>query len=440
MAAMSSRIVVRHALLVRDPPATDATIVVEDGRIARVVVDGSPVPAEPGDWEIDAAGRLVVPGGVDAHTHLAVGSLLRFAGLPVRYPGSQRALRQGFRRPVEERLLPGDVEALATASALATLRAGVTTVVALERAAPGAELETLLAAERAVRSVGVRAVLAHGASDLGGADRGRASARAAAAFAGPHAEDPLVRGMAGLDGLHATTRETLELLREPASRHGLHAAVAEDGSDLERSWALDRKWPVELLADAGLLGSRTVLAHVTTLAGEEARAIRDADAAVVATPRAAAFWEAPGTPVEVVAAAEAPLALGTDGLWPDVAGEATALAARLRARGSAPPAPAELLAEVAWPTGSALAGQLLGVRLGAVAAGAAADLAVLDWRPPAVLPEGAGGDAAVLWAGAQAAWVIVAGEVRLREGIPLGVDPAEVSARAVEAARRALAD
>ncbi len=57
-----------------------------------------------------------------------------------------------------------------------------------------------------------------------------------------------------------------------------------------------------------------------------------------------------------------------------------------------------------------------------------------------MVPEGRGGDAAVLWAGAPAAWVVVAGEVRLREGIPLGLDPEEISARAVEAALRALAD
>jgi len=56
------------------------------------------------------------------------------------------------------------------------------------------------------------------------------------------------------------------------------------------------------------------------------------------------------------------------------------------------------------------------------------------------MPEGRGGDAAILWAGAPAAWVIVAGQVRLREGVPIGVDPDEVSARAVEAARHALAD
>jgi 5-methylthioadenosine/S-adenosylhomocysteine deaminase len=440
MAPVQTRLVIRRARLVRDPPIEGATVVVLGDRIVRVAPAGEPVPAEPGDWEIDAAGRLLVPGGVDAHAHLAMGPLLRFAGLPARYPGSPKALRQGFRRPVEERLLPADVEALAAASALSALRAGTTTVLGLERAAPGAELETLLAAERAVRKVGIRAVLAHGASDLGGTEHGRASVRAAQEFSAPRVGDPMVRGMAGLDGLHATTRETLEALAEPASRFGLHAALGEDGADLERSWSLDQKWPVQLLDDAGMLGARTVIAHLGTLSTPEAEAVRTADAVLVACLRAARFWGAPAMSLEIVAAVEAPIALGTDGLFGDLAGEAVELASRLRVRGSASPPPAEFLAESAWPTGPTLAGQLLGLRLGTIEPGAAADLAILDWRPDGVVPEGRGGDAAVLWAGAPAAWVIVAGQVRLREGVPLGVDPEEISARAVEAARRALAD
>ena len=440
MSAVQTRLVIRRARLVSDPPVENATVVVLGDRIVRVARDGEVVAAEPGDWEIDAAGRLLLPGGVDAHTHLAMGQLLRFAGLPARYPGSPKALRQGFRRPVEERLGPEEVEALATAAALAALRAGTTTVLGLERAAPGAELETLLAAERAVRKVGIRALLAHGASDLGGADRGRASARAALEFATPRAGDSMVRGMAGLDGLHATTRETLEALAEPASLFGLQAAIGEDGADLERAWGLEQKWPVQMLDDAGLLGARTVLAHMSTLSTPEAEAVRSADAVLVASLRASRFWGVPPMSLEIAANVEAPVALGTDGLFPDLAGEALELAAHLRVRRSASPPPSEFLADSVWPTAATLAGQLLGARLGVIEAGAAADLAILEWRPAGVVPEGRGGDAAILWAGAPAAWVIVAGQVRLREGIPIGVDPDEVSARAVEAARHALAD
>jgi len=438
--SVADRIAIRGAVLAGDPPRSGVTVVVEGARIAAVAPPGEPVEPLPGDWNVDADGRLLVPGAVDAHTHLALGPLLRLAGLPERFPGTLRGLRAGFRRPVEDRLDPAALEALARASALSALQAGVSCVLALERGAAGEELESLAAVERAVRQVGLRAVLAYGASDVGGAERGLAAARAALEYGERRRGDPLVRGMAGLEGLHVTTGATLDALAEPALRFGLHASVAEDGADLERSWAVDGKRPIALLEAKGLLGPRTVVAHGSTTGSEEASLLCRADATLVATPRAAAFWGGELPPFEILAAHEVPVALGTDGIFHDLAGEAVALTAHLRWRRSGPPPPSELLGHAVWPTGGTLAGQLFGERLGAIEPGALADLAILEWRPSGVPPEGTDGDVAILWAGARAAWMIVGGEVRLREGVPLGVDPAEVAARASEAARRVLAD
>lgn len=437
---MTSRLVIRGAVLAGDPPRFDATVVVEGTRVTNVAPAGETVEPLPGDWTIQADGRLLVPGSVDAHTHLAVGPLLRFAGLPERFPGSMRGLRMGFRKPLEDRLDPAAQEALAAAGALAALRAGVTCVLALERGEPGEELESLVATERAVRRAGLRAILAYGASDLGGSRRGLAAVRAAQEFGMAHRQDPLVRGMAGLDGLHATTGETLEALAEPTANLGLHASIGEDNSDLERSWALDGKLPVALLEAKGLLGPRTLVAHGSTTGSDEASLLRRADSALVATPQAAAWWGVGMPPFEILAAHEVPVALGTDGIFPGPAGEAVALTTHLRRRGSAPPPPPELLGHVVWPTAASIASQLFGDRLGTVEAGALADLALIEWRPSGTLPQGTDGDVAILWAGAPASWVIVGGEVRLREGVPLGVDSAEVAALAREAAKRALSD
>jgi cytosine/adenosine deaminase-related metal-dependent hydrolase len=82
-----------------------------------------------------------------------------------------------------------------------------------------------------------------------------------------------------------------------------------------------------------------------------------------------------------------------------------------------------------------LASSLFGEPLGRLEAGALADLVILDWRPPVPLPDVPDGDLAVLWAGAPAAWVLVDGEVRLREGRLLGGDEAAIAAAAREAAR-----
>ena len=435
---METRLVIQDALLAGEPTRAGVTVIVEGRRIARVAGAGERVEPRPGDWQIDAAGRLLVPGGVDAHAHLAAGALLRLAGLPARFPGSVPELRARVRAPLEDRLDPEALEALTAAGALAALKAGVTCVLDLTRSAPGREEEALPAVARGAGRAGIRAALAYGANDLGGERRGLAGARASAAFAEQVRTEPLLRGMAGLDGLAATGPETLAALAGPARLHGLHASVAEDDADLADTYSRSSLRPVQLLGSSGLLGPRTVVGHGSTLGSEEATLLMHTESWVAVTPRSASFWGSTAAPVETLAAHEVQLALGTDGLFPDVAGEAVALAMQLRRGGRQGPPPAELLGRVVWPGGGALVSHLFGELVGAVEEGALADLVLLDWRPSVPLPDAPGGDAALLWAGAPAAWAIIDGHVRLREGSLLGGDEAEIAACACEAARRVL--
>ena len=85
-----------------------------------------------------------------------------------------------------------------------------------------------------------------------------------------------------------------------------------------------------------------------------------------------------------------------------------------------------------------LAERFFGGTFGVISPGAVADLVVLEWRPAVPLPDVPLGDLALLWAGAPAAWTIVAGEVRLREGRLLGIDEPALAARARAAAARLL--
>ncbi len=48
---------------------TRADVAIKDGRIAMV---GSDIPSQDADEVIDASGRLVLPGAVDAHFHLGI--------------------------------------------------------------------------------------------------------------------------------------------------------------------------------------------------------------------------------------------------------------------------------------------------------------------------------------------------------------------------------
>jgi len=65
-----SRLVIEGGTIVTATGSACADVVIEDGRVAALVEPGSaPASADPSE-RIDAAGKLVVPGGVDVHTHM----------------------------------------------------------------------------------------------------------------------------------------------------------------------------------------------------------------------------------------------------------------------------------------------------------------------------------------------------------------------------------
>ncbi|MFK0260141.1 dihydropyrimidinase [Streptomyces angustmyceticus] len=70
---MVTRTVVRGGLVITAADEIHADVLVEDGRVAALAAHGSPGAeswVESADRVLDATGRYVIPGGVDAHTHL----------------------------------------------------------------------------------------------------------------------------------------------------------------------------------------------------------------------------------------------------------------------------------------------------------------------------------------------------------------------------------
>jgi 5-methylthioadenosine/S-adenosylhomocysteine deaminase len=238
----------------------------------------------------------------------------------------------------------------------------------------------------------------------------------------------------GLSGLVGVSEGVLEEAAVHLPDMGLHASVGEDEADLAHVFSRTSRRPGDLLAAHGLLGPRTVVAHAGTTTHSEAVALADSGTTLAVTPRAAMFWGAPFPPILPFAALGVRVAFGTDGLFPDVAGEAVAAAMMHRYAERSAGAAAGLVGRVAWPSAARLASELFGDGLGTLESGALADVAVVDWRPEVPLPDVPAGDLAVLWAGSPAAWVIVDGEVRLREGRLLGADEERIAARAREAA------
>ncbi|MHC0431919.1 dihydropyrimidinase [Streptomyces sp. O3] len=68
---MSTRTLIRGGLVITAAEETHADVLIEDGRIAALAAHGTDAAAAwTADRVIDASGRYVIPGGVDAHTHM----------------------------------------------------------------------------------------------------------------------------------------------------------------------------------------------------------------------------------------------------------------------------------------------------------------------------------------------------------------------------------
>lgn len=68
---MSTRTVIRGGLVITASDELHADVLIEDGRIAALAATGTPAADTfTADRTIDATGKYVIPGGVDAHTHM----------------------------------------------------------------------------------------------------------------------------------------------------------------------------------------------------------------------------------------------------------------------------------------------------------------------------------------------------------------------------------
>lgn len=281
------------------------------------------------------------PGDVCAHTHLYSG--LAPLGMPAPAPPPESFVqileRVWWRldRALDEETLRAAARLYVAEAALA----GTTTVIDHHESPNFIEGSLSILAD-AFEEIGLRGLVCYGATERNGgreeAQRGLAECRRfAESLASPGGRRATL--LRAAVALHASFTVSDETVREAGALCGelhlpMHVHVAEDGADVEDARRRGYAGPLERLQQLGALPAGSIVAHGVHLSPAQVRAGAQAGLWFVHNPRSNKGNRV-GYSASLVAA-EARVALGTDGYPARMDEEARVLEAEARAHGQDP--------------------------------------------------------------------------------------------------------
>ncbi len=428
---------IRNATIVTQDDARrvlHGDVLAEDGRITHV---GEAKGRKEADRVIDGTGQVLIPGLANLHTHLAMG-LFRGYGddMPL-----ERWLQERI-WPAEERIGEAEMRAGADLGLLELIRGGTTSFLDMYW------MEEAVIAP-AARAAGVRAWVGEGMVDVHQTPAGEPNKKLAAVErfvkAAKAAKDPLITPCPAPHGTYTCNPETYAEAGRIAREHGvpMHTHCSETRTEVHDVQAKTGHRPVARLAANGALHDRTVLAHCGWITKEEVRDIARAGSGVAHCPVSNLKLATGGvTPVPELHHAGVNVGLGTDGAASNNTldlFETMKFAALVQKNHRWDPTvlPHQRVLDMATRDG---ADALHRPDLGRIQVGATADLALVDFRRPHLVPRHDAVSHLVYAASARdVSATIVHGRLLMADGKVETMDEGAVMRHAEDMARRLVA-
>lgn len=418
----------------------DGGVLVDGAEIAAVGPFAELRAAHPGAEVVDAGGMVIMPGLINAHAHF-YGMYAR--GLSLKDPPPmtfQQVLERLWWRLDKALDAAGNYHS-ALLGGIAALRTGCTTVFD-HHASPNAIDGSLDRVAEATGALGLRAVLCYEVTDRDGEERARAGIAENVRFGRRAAAggDPLLRALLGLHASFTVDSATMAASVAAARELGLgcHIHCAEGPEDGAHARVHHGRKVVQRLLDAGVLGPHSILAHGVHIDEEEIGLLAETRTTVSHQPHSNMGNAVGWARILHMQERGVPVALGTDGFTWDMF-ESMKTAATLHSHQTRVPGDGVgQFAGVLFRNNAALATRLFGQPVGVLAAGALADVILVEYYPPTPLH---GGN--LPWhftfgmQGAQVHSVMIGGRWAMRDHRVLGVDEA-AAARAAMAAHQAI--
>jgi putative selenium metabolism protein SsnA len=261
----------------------DSAVAVEGGKILAVGPMDAVAKGFAADEVIDARGCIVMPGLICGHTHM-YGIALRGSGLNIKPPSDFLQILQRIWWPVDEALTNDDAYATTLAASIESLMNG-TTCYADTYSAPNSIEGSLDQIAKASNEVGIRGVISFEATERRSEQEGARGLKESLRFIAKRDKGRAL-GMVSLHASFTVSDDLLSKGAEASKRHGvpLTIHVSEGPNDGYHNMERYGKRTVERLNDAGVLSTRSVLAHCVHLGEPEIRLIAKSSASVAHNP------------------------------------------------------------------------------------------------------------------------------------------------------------
>jgi putative selenium metabolism protein SsnA len=291
-------------------------IKISSGRIEKIGPQEKLLPDVPDSEILDANGQYVMPGNICAHTHF-YGAFARGLAIPGPAPKDFPEILRKLWWPLDKALGEEDVRASAEVMLIDAIKHGTTTLFDYH-ASPNAINGSLDVIAEAVNQSGLRAVLCYEVTDRDGEDKAQAGIRENVRFLERNLAEGYAGGrVAGTFGLHASltlSERTLEACRQAVPEGiGFHIHVAEHEVDEYDSLQKSGMRVVDRLNKHGILGPKTIVAHVVHVDIKEAELLADTKTWVTHQPRSNMNNGVGVAAIEELLRAGIKVGIGTDG-------------------------------------------------------------------------------------------------------------------------------
>jgi putative selenium metabolism protein SsnA len=428
-----------------------ATVVVDGSSIVRVertdAAKSSPATTATGLRDddtrdgviIDAAGRLVTPGLVNAHTH-AYAALARGVDLKDPAPTNFVQILERIWWRLDRALTLDDIELSARFHGLECLRSGVTTVFD-HHASQCAIRGSLAALARGFSALGLRSCMCYEVSDREGPEAAAEGIAENVTFisATTSQADDKVRARFGLHASLTLSDATLQACAEAtgAQAAGFHIHVAEDRADREDALRRNATGVVARLERFGILGPRTICVHGVHLDNDEITTLAASQSWLAHCPQSNMNNAVGAAALAPLRSAGVRLALGTDGFTTNLAREALAAHLLQNHLHSDPGAGHRLVPALPFAANATLASEAFGMDTGRLRPGNPADLVVWGYLPPTpITADNLWGHLLFGLVDARAEEVLIAGDHVLRGGRATSCDEDQLTHDCSRAAAR----